>query len=128
MRNKCIKGRNSGKKKYRFLLTMIFSLEKLSLPAFLLGLLNLEQISVHEIAHVILVEGCSVLIDSLLEEIRHFRTILRDLISYALHARQVTHARDIVDAHHAGEELKSLLDEAHESFESRVAVMEAHSH
>lgn len=128
MRNKCIKDRNSGKKKYRFLLTMVFSLEKLSLPAFLLGSLNLEQISVHEIAHVILVKGVSVLIDSLLEEIRHFRPILRDLVSDALHARQVTHDRYIVDGYHAGEEFESLLDEAHEFFELRVAVMETHSH
>lgn len=107
---------------------MVFSLEKLISPVFLLGLLNLDQISVQEIARAVLVEGLSVLIDSLLKEICHFLPILRDLVSDALLPRQVTHNRYIVDGRHAGEELESLLDEVHESFESRVAMMETHSH
>lgn len=107
---------------------MIFSLEKRVFPTLLLGLLDLEQIGIHEIAYVILIEGRFVLIDGLLEEIGHLLPILRDLVLNTLDARQIAHQRYVIDGRDSAEKLEALLDEAHEPLESRIPMLETHSH
>ena len=116
------------KTRRRFPLTMILPLEKRGGATFTLRFLDLEQIRVDKVSHGAFVERCPMLVDRLLKEVRHFRAVLRYLVANLLETGQITHHGDEVDGGHAAEQLETLLDQVHESFEPIVAMLETHSH
>ena len=61
-------------------LTVISALEQFSGAALSLGLLDLDQIDIDEISHVIDIEGFTMLVDQCLVESEHLFTILCDFL------------------------------------------------
>lgn len=107
---------------------MVHPLEELGVAALVLGLLDLEEVGVDEVAYVPFVEGGAVLFDRLLEEGRHLRAVRGDLVAYPPDAGQVPHHGYEVDGHHVAEETEALLDQGHEPLEPAVPVAEPHPH
>lgn len=106
--------------------TVIFAIEQLT--TFGLGLFNLHQIRVDQIANIIRIECAPMIVDYFPVKFEHVRTILGDLVASGLLAGQILYGRYVVDGMNFAEQTHTLFDQEGESLEFGIIDRETNRH
>lgn len=107
---------------------MVFSVKQLVVATLGFGLRDLVQIGVDNVADIASVEGLLVLINHLAVKVKHFLSVLGNLVLGVDVAGQVLDLGDVVDRVDLAKQTHSFLDQPVEPLELGILEREPHRH